>query len=136
MELEQIEILKNNVAIVDLIEWDEDGDAQNIEWWSTESQKWCSTLYFDKVTTIKYRIKPQPKYRPFKSTEEMIGALGLDFWVENKHNYVFRLEAFSLSKLQVKFSCNYFMDLDYAYNNYNLYNPITKETKPFGVLDV
>lgn len=45
-------------------------DGKEIEFWDDEDPVWCLTSSPAWDPSLKYRIKPTPKYRPFESSEE------------------------------------------------------------------
>lgn len=45
-------------------------DGKEIEFWDDEDPVWCLTSSPAWDPSLKYRIKPTPKYRPFESAEE------------------------------------------------------------------
>lgn len=129
---------------------DEEGhvtNADQIEFDSPSCSKWIPTTYsqyddFHRAvfSGFRYRLKPQPEYVHFDTWEEIF---------ENAYNpeviWVKILDCGMIRTLdilhpdskhgKVVYADNWYT-LEIAFNNIQFFNPLTKETKPFGKLKV
>ena len=91
-------------------------DGKTIEQKRIEGTEWASIVHvedfpFDFVAN-EYRIKPEPKYRPYKSVDEAFNeAKKHGFWVQNVDRMYLRfIDGFHINKNSDIFICDYCVD--------------------------
>lgn len=104
-------------------------DGKEIE--SREEDKWYRVLEIcNEMNPQDYRIKPEPKYRPFKNAEECLAEMQkhqLFGWVKNQGLYRNIANVMSCS---ITFADNEARDVNYeqAFKNYTF-----ADGTPFGI---
>lgn len=104
-------------------------DGKEIE--SREEDKWYRVLEIcNEMNPQDYRIKPEPKYRPFKNAEECLAEMQkhqLFGWVKNQGLY---RNIANVMICSITFADNEARDVDYeqAFKNYTF-----ADGAPFGV---
>ena len=91
------------------------------EWKEAHTPTWSSRLF--------YRIKPEPKYRPFKTKEECWNEMMKHEpfgWVKSPRGELFCIERVFDKGIAYKYSCREFDE--YLEDNY-----IFKDGTPFGI---
>ena len=91
-------------------------NGKTIEQKRIEGTEWASIVHvedfpFDFVAN-EYRIKPEPKYRPYKSVDEAFNeAKKHGFWVQNVDRMYLRfIDGFHINKNSDIFICDYCVD--------------------------
>lgn len=125
-------------------EFDEDGGLvnSNIQYndrdfdiWEQSSADSPKTIYDNiMVHGYKYRLKPQPEYVPFEEWEEVFeNAYNPEvIWVKyKKSNRKYSLSGMCDTEISIHGNWYSFID---AFSSIVFFNPLTKETKPFGKL--
>lgn len=65
-------------------------EGKEIQCISEGEEDWCTIKHPTWNKSIKYRVKPEPKYRPFNNAKEFIEALNEHGgWMRAKHSSVY-----------------------------------------------
>ena len=128
-----MEIIKNKEevkSVMNIIQAFADG--KTIQAIDPYDDEWCNQtkLNFEALFEGQYRIKPEPKYRPFANAEECLAEMQkhqLFGWVKNQGLYRNIANIISCS---ITFADNEARDVDYeqAFKNYTF-----ADGTPFGV---
>ena len=113
-------------------------EGKQIQWLKPDSDEWIDVVGGDNVdfedlaeSNVAYRIKPEPKYRPFKNTEECWNEMQkhLPFgWIRNidiQSLYNIEYVGHNTYGIWINNSIVYF---DAAFNDYNF-----ADGTPFGI---
>lgn len=104
-------------------------EGKTIEYYDYSNDDWIETSTPVWQVDVKYRIKPEPKYRPFKSQEEYLGEMlkHQPFgWVVNKKSTIMHnICGIGLNYIYVDDMTTSFID---AFAKYNF-----SDGTPFGI---
>ena len=109
------------------IEHDNNGKETNLEWYDPDTGYW-PTICFTSIDLHQYRTKPKPEYEPYDKPEAwMVGKI-----IIYKTDSSVRLVTGIYSKYITVNDMGYTMED--LFENSDLYDPATDETRPFGKL--
>ena len=108
-------------------------EGKDLEYYNTNLEEWRPAASPTFHTNVKYRIKPEPKYRPFKNAVECIAVMvnHQPFgWVKNSNRELYH-NLSNIDNTSVYTSDNYDYDYDKAFKLFKFI-----DGTPFGVKEV
>ena len=122
-------------------------EGKQIQWLKPDSDEWIDIVGGDNVDfedltefNVAYRIKPEPKYRPFKNTEECWNEMQKHQpfgWLKPVNEYTKKVKAINISSIGD--DDEYPIQFTHDYGDYSfeyLYKEFTfMDGTPFGIVE-